>query len=42
MALMLFRLGVVALRLWRGDIDRLVASHEVEDELDAARAHQEG
>jgi C4-dicarboxylate transporter DctQ subunit len=42
MALMLFRFGVIAVRLWRGDIDRLVASHEVEDELDAARAHQEG
>ena len=39
MALLLFRFCQAALRLWRGDIDRLVASHEVEeDEIeDAAR-----
>ena len=41
MAMLLFRLAVVAVRVWRGDIDRLVASHEVEDEIAGARAHQE-
>lgn len=41
MAMLLFRFGVVAVRVWRGDIDRLVASHEVEDEIAGARAHQE-
>lgn len=39
MALLLFRFGQAAVRLWRGEIDRLVASHEVEDDEieDAAR-----
>ena len=41
MAMLLFRFAVVAVRVWRGDIDRLVASHEVEDEIAGARAHQE-
>ncbi|QIE45843.1 TRAP transporter small permease [Pseudohalocynthiibacter aestuariivivens] len=33
MALLLFRFCQVAVRLWTGKIDRLVASHEVEDEI---------
>ncbi|MFV0513119.1 MAG: TRAP transporter small permease [Jhaorihella sp.] len=41
MAMLLFRFGVAAVKVWRGDIDRLVASHEVEDEIADARAHQE-
>ncbi len=38
MALLVFRFAQVAGQIWRGDADRLVASHEVEDELDEARA----
>ncbi|MDD9920803.1 MAG: TRAP transporter small permease [Boseongicola sp.] len=39
MALLLFRFAQAAWRIWRGDTDRLVASHEVEDELaEAAEA----
>lgn len=37
MALLLFRFVVVALRVWNGDIDRIVASHEVEEELEEVR-----
>lgn len=33
MALLLFRFIQVGVQIWRGDVDRLVASHEVEDEL---------
>lgn len=37
MALLLFRFVVVAVRVWKGEIDRIVASHEVEDELEEVR-----
>lgn len=42
MALMLFRFFQAALKLWRGDIDRLVASHEAEDDIEEAAARAEG
>lgn len=42
MALMLFRFFQAALKLWRGEIDRLVASHEAEDEIEEAAARAEG
>lgn len=38
MALLLFRFIQVAVEIWRGDVDRIVASHEVEDEI----AEQQG
>ena len=41
MALMLFRFIQAAIRIWNGDLDRLVASHEVEDELAEIEAQQE-
>lgn len=41
MALLLYRFLVVAVKIWRGDIDRLIASHEAEEEVAEARAHQE-
>ena len=42
-ALLLFRLIVVALRVFRGEQDLLVASHEVEDQIDeAAQRLEEG
>jgi len=41
MLLLLFRFVQAAGQIWRGELDRLVASHEVEDELDAIRAQQE-
>ncbi len=37
MALMLFRYVQVAIAIWKGEADRLVASHEVEDELEEIR-----
>ncbi|RKF14202.1 TRAP transporter small permease [Roseovarius spongiae] len=37
MALLLYRFIQAAVRLWTGRIDRVVASHEVEDELDNVR-----
>jgi len=37
MALLLLRFVQAALRLWRGETDRMVASHEVEDELAEVR-----
>ena len=37
MALLVFRFFQVALQIWRGETDRLVASHEVEDEIDEAK-----
>jgi C4-dicarboxylate transporter DctQ subunit len=37
MALLVFRFTQAALRILRGEADRLVASHEVEDDLDKAR-----
>ena len=42
MALMLFRFIQAAVRIWNGDLDRLVASHEVEDELAEIESQQEG
>lgn len=41
MALMLFRFLQAGWMLWTGKIDRIVASHEVEDEIDDVR-HQSG
>ncbi len=38
MSLLLFRFCQVAVQIWRGEVDRLVASHEVEDELEEVRA----
>lgn len=40
MALLVFRFGQVAAQILRGEIDRIVASHEVEDELEEVRAQQ--
>lgn len=37
MALMVFRFGQVAVAILRDEVDRIVASHEVEDELDDIR-----
>ncbi|MEX5577754.1 TRAP transporter small permease [Pseudophaeobacter sp. A-200-2] len=42
MLLLVIRFVQAALRIWRGEADRLVASHEVEDELDEARARATG
>lgn len=41
MMLLLFRFVQTAVAIWRGELDRLVASHEVEDELEAMRAQRE-
>ena len=41
MLLLFIRFLQVAVQVWRGRIDRLVASHEVEDEIDEARARIE-
>ncbi len=38
MLLLTYRFAQVAVAIWHGRIDRLVASHEVEDELEEARA----
>lgn len=38
MLLLLIRFMQAAIGVWRGNVDRLVASHEVEDELEEARA----
>jgi len=38
MALMLFRFVQAAIAIWVGKSDRLIASHEVEDELDEIKA----
>jgi C4-dicarboxylate transporter, DctQ subunit len=38
MALLTYRFVQAAGQIWRGEADRLVASHEVEDEIDEARA----
>ncbi|MET4101820.1 C4-dicarboxylate transporter DctQ subunit [Roseovarius sp. MBR-78] len=35
--LLVLRFAQVAVAVWRGEVDRLVASHEVEDELDEIR-----
>ena len=40
MALMLFRFLQAAVRIWSGELDRLVASHEVEEELAEMEAQQ--
>lgn len=40
MLLLVYRFAQAALQIWRGESDRLVASHEVEDELEAVRAQQ--
>ena len=38
MLLLVWRFAQAAVAVWRGDLDRLVASHEVEDEIEEARA----
>lgn len=40
MALLVFRFGQVAYQILTGEVDRIVASHEVEDELEEVRAQQ--
>ncbi|WP_422027461.1 TRAP transporter small permease [Roseovarius sp.] len=40
MALLTFRFAQVAVQIWRGEVDRIVASHEVEDELEQVRSQQ--
>ncbi|SFL89765.1 TRAP transporter small permease [Shimia aestuarii] len=40
MFLLTFRFFQAALQIWRGETDRLVASHEVEDEIEEVRAQQ--
>lgn len=42
MLLLVWRFAQVALQVLRGQADRMVASHEVEDELDEARGRQGG
>ncbi len=42
MLLLVFRFVQVAVQIWRGEVDRLVASHEVEDELEDARSKHRG
>ncbi|MGX9354492.1 TRAP transporter small permease [Roseobacteraceae bacterium S113] len=42
MGLLVLRFFQAAIAIWKGDADRLVASHEVEDELDELRAQHEG
>jgi len=42
MLLLTFRFAQSAVAIWRGENDRLVASHEVEDDLKEARARQQG
>ncbi|MHA6261581.1 TRAP transporter small permease [Arenibacterium sp. CAU 1754] len=42
MLLLVIRFVQAALSIWTGKVDRLVASHEVEDELEEARARAEG
>ncbi len=37
MLLLLLRFLQVGVQVWRGDVDRIVASHEVEDELEEVR-----
>ncbi|MBR9843713.1 MAG: TRAP transporter small permease [Rhodobacteraceae bacterium] len=37
MALLVYRFFQVAFQIWRGETDRLVASHEVEDEIEEVR-----
>ncbi|MBM7070261.1 TRAP transporter small permease [Actibacterium sp. 188UL27-1] len=42
MALLLFRFIQAGIRIWRGDLDRIVASHEAEDDVAEAAAKIEG
>ena len=42
LALLTFRFAQVAVQIWCGEVDRIVASHEVEDELEQVRAQQGG
>lgn len=42
MALLTLRFFQAAIAIWKGEQDRLVASHEVEDELDEIRAQHAG
>ncbi|MGR3838146.1 MAG: TRAP transporter small permease, partial [Cognatishimia sp.] len=37
-ALLVLRFVQAAIAIWKGETDRIVASHEVEDEIDEARA----
>ncbi|SFO20614.1 C4-dicarboxylate transporter, DctQ subunit [Roseovarius lutimaris] len=39
--LLVLRFSQVAVQIWKGEVDRLVASHEVEDELDEIRSSHE-
>lgn len=41
MALLLFRFIQAGVHVWRGDIDNIIATHEVEDELDEIRQKEE-
>ncbi len=41
MALLLFRFIQMAVAIWKGEADRVVASHEVEDELEAIKSNSE-
>ena len=38
--LLLIRFAQIALQIWRGETDRLVASHEVKDEIEEVRTRQ--
>ncbi|WP_299350206.1 TRAP transporter small permease [uncultured Shimia sp.] len=40
MLLLLYRFAQASMQIWRGETDRLVASHEVEDEIEEVRAQQ--
>lgn len=40
MLLLVIRFAQVGVQIWRGETDRLVASHEVEDEIEEVRAQQ--
>jgi len=41
MLLLVIRFVQAAIQIWKGEVDRLVASHEVEDELEAVKAQHE-
>jgi C4-dicarboxylate transporter DctQ subunit len=41
MALLLFRFIQAAIAIWKGEIDRLIASHEAEEEIEHLRARHE-
>ncbi|MDZ7711423.1 MAG: TRAP transporter small permease [Roseovarius sp.] len=42
MLLLVFRFAQSAVAIWRGDVDRLVASHEVEEDLEEIEARRGG